>query len=284
MRCREVQQRAQDLMDERRDVTADPIILAHLQSCSACKAEIQALAALSRLAAAHQRSSQDRASVVRARVMDELRERRPARLVRRHPWSTRVVVAVPAAAAAVFIVFLLGVVVGRGSIGGGPGSDLASVKLQVPQAADGGLLATGPAIAATPSAPITLAGGDEAGQPLTAEPLPSVEPVETVAPHQPGVSVSQPRRAAGQRAAPRKPIVPRGGSVRPPGSEPPPRTVDTPTLPERPRTSEDTVTVRSYEVEIEGLQLPGDLLFGVEPDGKGSNKATIIMVVPGQEL
>ncbi len=277
MRCREAMTAFEALLDARRPLADSPKLTEHLRVCSRCASEVAELQALSRLAATLALEPTTSVDAVKRRVMSALAAERSA------PRPTRLTLP-PAltgalASAAVICVFALGIFVGKGAMGPREAAPEAAVVVETP--------AVGMPSIASPDAPVfTMGSGDSGGQ--IAEPI--LEPPQTARPATQTVASSSPAASQVHRtASSRKPVIPRGDSVRSAGERVPPfTTTHAPAPPETSDRPGDGVRVRSYELEMPELDMPTPSppsIVGVPRDGGDAGAGgRIIVIVPGQEF
>lgn len=144
----------------------------------------------------------------------------------------------------------------------------------------GGGTAAGPSLSL--DAPVFTMGSEDDGgkQAVPMDDAPAEDTVERSADGStPTVADARPSRAAANR----RPIVPRGRSVRSPSERLTYTTTEVPRAPEEQPRAKSTPEVRSYEVEVPELQMPTPSSPKGGGDG-GDSGAKIILIVPGQEF
>lgn len=276
MRCREALATAHALLDGRRPLSEDRGLADHLASCARCSAEVSGWVAVSRLAGSLKACPDTSTDRIRARVMATIRNQTPERSPRRRAIPAAVLAAV--ASVAVICVFVVGLSVGRG-MRASHGAGTASIV--TPEAP-----APGPS-SSTPAVPVFAASGGS-GQGHMAESIPEGPEAHTAAGPEGAEGASSTPRSA-QKASARKPVVPRGESVRGRSD----REVADPTPPARsgPEATEQPerrVRVRYHRLEVPGLDMPlasprgGDGTSLREPPA--DSEAHVILVVPVQEF
>jgi hypothetical protein len=277
MRCREAMTAFEAHLDARRPITDSPELTEHLRVCSRCASEVAELQALSRLAATLALDPTTSVDAVKRRVMSALTAERSAPRPTRFPLRPALTGAL--ASAAVICVFALGIFVGKGAMGPREAAPEAAVVAEAP--------AVGMPSIASPDAPVfTMGSGDSGGQ--IAEPI--VEAPQTAKPAMQTVASSSSARNQVRRAASsRKPVIPRGDSVRRAGERAPHyTTTHAPAPPEPSDRPSDGVRVRSYELEMPELDMPTPSppsIVGAPWDGGGTGAGgRIIVIVPGQEF
>lgn len=279
MRCRQAMVVVHNLLDDRRPLSESPELMEHLDACDRCSKEVADLAALSQLVADRPEAGPVPVERIKARVMEEIIADRHRRERPRRALSPALAAAV--GSAAVITVFAIGIFVGRGTAPqpGAPASEPGgSSGRTIPMI--GGGTAAGPSLSL--DAPVFTMGSEDDGgkQAVPMDDAPAEDTVERSADGStPTVADARPSRAAANR----RPIVPRGRSVRSPSERLTYTTTEVPRAPEEQPRAKSTPEVRSYEVEVPELQMPTPSSPKGGGDG-GDSGAKIILIVPGQEF